>query len=245
MTSPDQPRPTDQDDLKNYFQLRVTTPHADSDKLWEIFSNYSRHFIYCKHPADAKVNREHFHCAFMNMTVKEYDAMRKKLRTDFQRSGNEFMSGKHRDNGVHKYVQYVRHYPRVDETFRYRGPGWLKVIEESPDYEMPGTNSEATATPSKKRERLSDPVLSYYNIVKQAVKHCRFNNIKTTDLRVALEHMVRTSDWIPDIHIIRRGLDQYHHDLFKYRMSERAGPTPLGSWVNPRAESDYRPFRYD
>lgn len=233
--TPDQPhQPTN---LVNYYSLRITTPHNDSDKLWTLFSEYSKDFLYCQHAADDEDKFPHFHCVFLGMETKQVEAMRKRLKKEFDRGGNGFMAGKHMDNTVYKAIQYFRHDKDAEATFRHRGSGWQKIIEDSPDWDE--KRDEPAVQASKKRERLSDPILSYNNIVKQAVKHCHEHDIKTKRLEVALEHMTRTTNWIPDIHIIRRGMDPFHYKLFEYRMSGRTGKVP--DWWSVRPE-EFRPL---
>lgn len=230
--TPDQPdQPTNQ--LVQYYALRVTTPHNDSDRLWTIFGEYSKHFLYCKHAADDEDKFPHFHCVFTDLDTKGVEALRKRLKKEFGRAGNGFLSGKFMDNTVYKAIQYFRHDPEAEATFRHRGSGWSKIIEDSPDWDERREKPEAIAQ-SKKRERASDSVLSYYNVVKQAIKHCHEHQIKTTRLEVALEHMTRTTNWMPDIHILRRGLDPFHYRIFEYRMNGRVGQTP--DWWTVRSE---------
>lgn len=93
----DQPeQPTNQ--LIHYYSLRVTTPHTDSDKLWSIFSDYSKNFLYCKHAADDEDKFPHFHCVFLDLETKNVEALRKRLKKEFGRSGNGFIAGKFMDN---------------------------------------------------------------------------------------------------------------------------------------------------
>ncbi len=73
--------------------------------------------------------------------------------------------------------------------------------------------------PMAKKAKLSDPVLTHYNVVTQAVRHARKNGIKSDNLAVVLEHMTRTTDWMPSIKIMRNGLNHLHYERFKQQMN--------------------------
>lgn len=225
--------PTCTASLIKYYALRVTTPHADSDKIFDVFSQYSRQFLYCKHAADKEDSAEHFHAIFLDLTDRSIDALRKQLKKKFDRSGNGFLAGKWMDNTVYKAIQYFRHDEHAEASFRHRGSGWQAIIEASPEWDeiRPVPSSEPVA----KKAKLSDPVLTHYNVVKQAIRHAHEHNIKSDNLAVVLEHMTRTTNWMPDIKILRTGLDPYHYKIFKYKMNGRTGPTP--DWWSLRREA--------
>jgi len=211
--------------LLNYYSLRVTVPHVDYPKLQEVFNQYSHNYCACLHVADKDVPHEHFHIFFLDMPDKTIEAMRKQLKIAFARQGNGFLAGKKMDNHLFKGLQYVKHDEHV--TFKHRGSHWEDYIAESPDWEQ----KETKERPTKKR-READPMLSYSNILWRARAHRTEHSIQSRDLGVVLEHMTRTTNWIPSVEIMRRGLDPLHHRLFEYQVSGKTGPTP--DWWTPK-----------
>lgn len=212
--------------LLYYYTLRVTVPHTDLGRLQEIFNEYSRNYCMCLHVADEKVPHEHFHILFLDLDTKKIEAMRKKLKSSYGRQGNGFFSGKNMDNHLYKGLQYVKHDEHV--TFRHRGPHWETYIAESPDWDQKEESKKAP----EKRKREQDPMLTYSNILWRARAHREEHKISSVDLGVVLEHMTRTTNWIPSQELMRKGLDPLHHRLFAYQASAKGGKTP--DWWTPK-----------
>lgn len=212
--------------LLHYYSLRVTAPHTELGKLQEVLNDYSRNYCACLHVADKDVPHEHFHIFFLDLDDKTIEAMRKRLKSVFGRHGNGFLAGKKMDNHVFKGLQYVKHDEHV--TFKHRGSHWQTYIDESPDYE----HKEKVKENSSKRKREADPQLSYSNILWRARAHREEHKISSTDLGVTLEHMTRTTNWVPSYQIMRNGLDPLHFRLFEHQCNKKSGPTP--DWWTPK-----------
>lgn len=220
--STDRPHPTP---LIRYWGLRVTTPHADRDKLTQVLLKYSRFWLAGMHSSHASVDndpesKEHFHIILPDLDDKTKDALAKALRKEFDRSGQAFYAFHKYDNTVYKAIQYIRHDPSA--TFFHWGSGWPQVIAEAPEWEE---------NPQKKgkepvKENMSFPILSPFNVVKQALKWRKKHNMKTTDIRVVLEHMTRVGMWYPNPHIKRHGLDPLDFQMFTYHANNQTGKCP-------------------
>jgi len=229
---PTSDRPTDQ--LMNYYSFRITVPHVDYPKIQEIFLEFSKNFLAAGHHADPPgtpkgVPHEHWHVLFLDFSPNKADTMKRALRRVFSRSGNEFYAGKFMDNHVYKGIQYCKHDPNV--IWKHRGSHWAEYIAESPDFDHTLRRKETEPT-VKKRAREADPMLTYSNVLWRARAHRTEHNIKSTDLGVVLEHMTRTTNWIPSVELMRKGLDPLHHRLFEYQTSGKVGKTP--DWWTPR-----------
>lgn len=210
-----------QDDLLNYYALRLTIQHVDWPKLQEVVNKHSRNYCAGLHSADDEVPHEHFHFVFLDLSDrKKVEAMRIALRRVFEKAGNAFYAGKYMDNHVYKALQYMKHDACI--TWKHRGLGWQKYIDESPEW----VQKEDLKKAPEKRKREADPVLSFSNILWRALKHRQDHQIKSTELGVTLEHMTRTTNWIPSPQIMKFGLDPLHHKLFSFRAGGRTGPTP-------------------
>lgn len=212
--------------LLKYYTLRVTLPHVDLGKLQEVLNKYSRNYCAALHVADKDVPHEHFHIFFLDLDDVKIEALRKQLKVVFKRQGNGFLSGKKMDNHVYKALQYAKHDEQV--TFKHRGSHWEDYIAESPDWEEKEVKKETTG----KRRREADPILTYSNVLWRARAHRIEHSIQSTNLGVVLEHMTRTTNWIPSQDLMRKGLDPMHHRLFEYQASGKTGRTP--DWWTPK-----------
>jgi len=214
--------------LLKYYALRVTLPHTDIGQLQEVLNHYSKNYVLALHNADTEVGHEHFHIAMVDIdSVKQVEALRKQLKAKFKRAGNAFLAGKFMDNHVYKALQYMKHDDAV--TFRFRGPHWQEYIDQSPEWDP----DLKKAPPPQNKRKEGDPVFSFSNILTRSLKHRQDNQIGSLDLGVTLEHMTRTTNWIPSIQMMRNGLDPLHFKLFEYRASGRSGPTP--NWWTPHS----------
>lgn len=225
MTEEQTSQPTNQQ-LMNYYSLRVTLPHIRIGELQEFLSAYTKNYCACAHNADDEVSHEHFHILILDIERKTVEALRKQIKKHFGMSGNNFFAGSFRDNHVYKGLQYVKH--DVDVRYYHRGSHWQDYIDASPDY-VRGERKDAGPV---KRKRESDPMLTYTNVLWRARHHRQQHGISSTDLGVVLEHMTRTTDWTPSPELMRKGLDPLHHRLFTYQVSDKVGKTP--DWWTPR-----------
>lgn len=226
-------KPTDKPAVHvHYYTYRVTVPHSDKNKLKEILWNYSKNFIMASHNADVTSDKkgehaEHFHCAFLDLDPSKVVAMKKQVGIKFGRKGNELHSGKFMDNTIYKGIQYFKHDPSVE--FTWRGTEWNQIISDSPDWEDQEPSSKRQKTEVK--EKPSFPIVTQSNVIKQALKWRTQHNINSTDLGVVCEHMTRVGNWQPTRDVMKNGLDPLHHRLFTYHASGKVGKTP--DWWTP------------
>ena len=84
-----------------------------------------------------------------------------------------------------------------------------------------------------KRKREADPILTYSNILSRALKHRKEHDLQSTNLGVVLEHMTRTTRWIPSVGIMRRGLYPMHYQIFECLVTGKKGKDI--DWWTPKA----------
>lgn len=232
----DRPLPTD---LIHYYSYRVTISSEHRVRLKNVLFKYSKNFIFGNHGGhgeDGQVGDDveklhHFHCIILDFDHKKVDTFKKAMSKEFDRRGNGFHAGKFMDNTVYKGIQYIKHESGVDWTFR--GGHWPDIIADSPDWEHREPKKERLV----QKPKLSWPVLTYSNVLKQAYLWRQEHKLSTTDLGLVLEHMTKNSKWQPDIRIMRTGLDEMHFKLFKYRC-DPDGSVP--NWWQPKAEATYK-----
>lgn len=217
--------------LIHYWGLRVTTPHADRNKLTQVLIKYSRFWLAGMHSSHASTDtdpeaKEHFHIILPDFDDKTKDALAKALRKEFDRAGQAFYAFHKYDNTVYKAIQYIRHDPSA--TFFHWGSGWNKIMDDAPDWEEPVQKKPKVEV----KEKLGHPTISPFNVVKQALKWRQRYNLKTTDLRVVCEHMSRVGNWQPNPYVAKYGIHKMYHDLFEYHAKDHVGPCP--NWWDDR-----------
>jgi len=225
-----QPTNTTNNPPVNYYSYRVTLPHTNYPALQEIFNRHCKTYLCGFHNAHGDEHdvegAEHFHVLMLDIDSKAVEAIRLAVSRKFERKGNALHSGKFMDNSVTKGIQYISHDAHV--TYKWRGTQWQHWIDISPDWD----HSLKGKKEPEKRKREADPMLTYSNILWRALEHRREHKIASVDLAVTLEHMTRTTNWIPSADMMRRGLDPLHHSIFKYRAGGRVGKTP--DWWTPK-----------
>ena len=232
--------PTDRQTVTriHYYAYRVTLPQSERLQLKEILYKYSKDFCFGNHGghAEGEVRDDdaeqlhHFHCIICDIDRKAVDALKAQISRKYDRKGNALHAGKFMDNTVYKGIQYIKHDPNVEWTFR--GGHWPDTIDASPEWEE---RPAKKAKPDK--EKLGWPVLTYTNVLKQAWKHREEHKMKTDQLGQVLEHMMKTTNWTPDIRLMRTGLDPLHFQQFTYKCNGKVGPAP--NWWDPKVESHF------
>lgn len=212
-----------------YYSFRLTVPHVDIGKVQDILHKHTKNYCLAMHNADDEVQHEHFHMCILDFTPNKADALKRALRDAYKRSGNGFYAGNFRTNGVFSFITYCKHDPEVD--WKHRGSDWVDWIDRAPEYSH--KKSEDKVVEKKRKE--SDPILTFSNLLWRAQKHRKDNHIESVDLGVILEHMTRTTNWLPAPHIMKNGLDPLHFKIFEYRCRGRNGKTP--DWWTPKHEA--------
>lgn len=214
-----------------YYAYRLTHPHSEWKTIKTLIDDYSQNYLVAFHSPDDQEKgclHEHFHMIFPGVDAGFADRMKKQMSSVFGCKGNDFHAGRYRNNPIIEAVGYMKHDANV--RFEYVGSTeWERLIKEAPAF----VKKSDMPVKAEKRERESDPVLTYSNLLFQAEKHRKKHGIKCTKLATTLEHMTRTTDWLPTKQMMTQGLDPLHHRLFEYRASGRVGPTP--DWWTPRS----------
>lgn len=230
-------RPTD---LKiRYYAYRVTLPQSEREAIKQVLYKYSRDFCFGNHGGHGEGEiREcddeplhHYHCIICDFDAKAVDAFKKTMSKRFDKRGNAFHAGKFMDNTIYKGLQYIKHDPNVEWSFR--GGHWPDSIDAAPEWEE---RPEKKAKPEPK-PKLNYPTLTAYNVLKQAWLYRQEHGMRTNELGQVLEHMMKHTNWQPDKQLMRSGLDKFHFDIFRYKCIGKIGPAP--NWWDPRPESHF------
>lgn len=229
---------TSNDPMIHYYSYRVTIGQSERSRLKEVLYKYSKNFCFGNHGGHGEKEGivedtetlHHYHCIIVGIDKNGVNKFRQAMQKEFGGKGNAFHAGKFMDNTVYKGIQYIKHEPDVEWTFR--GGHWPNTIDLSPDWEEREVKKQKVEKP-----KLSYPILTFQNVLKQAWLHRQEHQLKTNDLGQVLEHMSKNTNWQPDIRVMRTGLDVMHFKLFEYKCKGKQGPSP--DWWTPKIEARF------
>jgi len=217
-------RPTDRPDP--YYQYRLTVKHSEVSQVREFIERYSKDWAFCMHNPDSEDKEEHFHAVMRDFTQKIVDAFKKAVSTHYDRKGNGLHAGKFQTNHVSKAIGYFKHDPDV-EICHSGQDYWQEYIETEPAF----VKSQA---PKVLKESMSHPVLTYANVLKQALKFRKEHALQTQDLSDIVEEMVN-KNWWPSRELLTNGIPAETHQRFSDMVTSKR--TKLSFWL-PHERSD-------
>lgn len=219
-------RPTDPTGRPDpYYQYRLTVPHSARNEVADLIGRYSKDFAYCMHHPDELEDgckQEHFHAVFRDFSTKTVDSFRKAVSKHFGRSGNGLHAGKMQDNHVSKAIGYFKHDPDAD-IFHSGQPYWIEYIETEPAF-VKGASKRKLF-----KESMSHPVLTYANVLKQALKYRTEHCPTERDLSNVIERMVNEHNWWPSRELLTNGVPAETHQRFSDMVSSKR--TRLAFWL--------------
>jgi len=215
-------RPTDHptDRPSPYYQYRLTVQHEHASLFQVLLEKYSKDWAFCKHRPDSEDSSEHFHAVMRDFTSKTVDAFRKAIVKQFERSGNGLHSGKFNDNHVSKAIGYFKHEPDV-EILHSGQVYWQEYIETEPAFEK-------SKLAKVLKESMSHPVLTYANVLKQALKFRKEHNLRSENLSDIVEEMVN-QNWWPARELLTNGVPAETHQRFSDMVTQKR--TKLSFWL--------------
>lgn len=221
--------PTDRPDP--YYQYRLTVPHVKHDEVVKFITQYSKDWAFCKHfPDDLEdgCKQEHFHAVFRDFSTKTVDAFRKAVSKHFARAGNGLHAGKFQTNHVSKSIGYFKHDEHA-EIFHSGQSYWQEYIDTEPAFTK-------SAGPRKLfKESMSHPVLTYANVLKQALKHRAEHCPSATTLYEVVDDMVGEHKWYPSRELLTNGIPIETHEWFSDVVSKKR---PRMSFYCPHVRSE-------
>lgn len=218
-------RPTDPTERPDpYYQYRVTLPHARVDELLDLIKHYSFDWCLAAHFPDEfedGCKQEHFHAVFRDFDTKKVDSFKKAVSKKFEKAGNALHAGKFQDNHISKAIGYFKHDEHAD--IRHSGqPYWDEYIQTEPAF---------VKSKSRKvlKETQSHPVLTYANVLKQALKYRHEHALRTDSLSDVVEEMVNTHNWWPSRELLVNGIPSETHQRFSDLCQSKR--TKLSFWL--------------
>jgi len=228
-TAVDPPPPPPSDP---YYGYRLTRPHSSWPEIRCILCKYSSDWLVGLHFPDTEedgCDKEHYHMVMRDFDGKKVDSFKKAIAKWANGSGNGLHAGRFRDNHISHAVGYMKHDDRV-EFFHTGQSYWTDYISGSPSFVKNDNKRQRVV-----KERLGDPVLTYGNLVKQAVKYRSEHMADANSLQNVLSRMVHQSGWIPSRELVRNGVPRELHEMFLDRITKRQRDY---DWMKPHVPSD-------
>lgn len=231
MSLPPTDRPTDQptDRPDPYYQYRLTVSFSAQPDVLQILTQYSKDWAFCMHKPDSEDSSEHFHIVMRDFDNKKIDAFRKAVCKHFARQGNGLHAGKlQTGNHVSRAIGYFKHEP--DCEIQHSGQSyWQDYIDNEPAFVKNAGPSAVL------KERPNYPVLTYGNVLKQAIKYRTEHSLRTDSLSDIVEEMVNTHNWWPCRELLVNGIPAETHQRFSDMVKNKR--TKLSFWL-PHERSD-------
>ena len=218
---------------QEYYSYRLTVAHDKWADFRAIIEKYSKDWVACLHYPDDEedgCSEEHFHCAFRDFDKKKIDAFRKAVATHFKRAGNGLHAGVVRNNAIECAIGYMKHDER-GAFYHSEQDYWKEMVNDANPF-IKGAGGKM----KKPKEKLSDPILTYTNVMKQALKFRDEHAMYDTDsLKNVLSRMVNQGRWIPSRKLLRNGVPRELHEMFKDRVNTT---TREYNWMKPHVPSE-------
>lgn len=215
-------RPTDQGD---YLSLRVTLPHGDVERIKsKVLFDIDEWCIYF-HGGPGTDIAEHMHICVLGSTS---DRIRKRLKDNIG-GGNKVYSVKQFDNGLRGFVFYCSH---EGSTPLFKGDRWQDIIDS---VKTEGSYKKRRIDDYMIRKAFKperDWILTYSNLVSQAVSW-RNKNLKGEDsLKSVVKHMIAHTKWRPSKQMYKEGVPSVYQMDFEFRIGVRSEPDM--DWWEPK-----------
>lgn len=210
-----------------YYSYRVNMSIGLADTFVNVVRKYSDNYCIVAHNPDADDHNPHFHCIMLDFDKKKVDAFRKKMTVDFKATGNEFHAGRFRTNDFMEALTYFSHDP---VRYWFYPDTWAERIKDAPAWQ-PNAGGSSHRGP---RQRLGDPVLTYSNLVKQALLFRTSHQMDTHSLGNVLSRMVSQGSWLPSRELVSNGVPRELHELFASRIDKRV---VVQDWMYPHDRS--------
>ena len=159
---------------------------------------------------------------FRDFDSKAVDRFRKAISTHFKRGGNGLHSGKTQVNHVSSAIGYFKHDQHA-EIFHSGQAYWQEYVDTQPAFVKQNGKRKVF------KEAMSNPVLTYANVLKQANKY-RIEHAPTcADLSSIVERMVNDHNWFPSRELLTNGIPSETHQRFHDMVSNKR--SKLSFWL--------------
>lgn len=208
----------------NYISLRLTIKHDDVSVLFEKVLHDVDEWCMYKHGGGTSGIAEHVHVAICGGNCER---IRKRLRDNIG-GGNKVYSVKQYGNDLRSFVFYCSHEGSVPD---FKGDQWPALIQEVKDnggYKKRKIDEHFVTD----RKLVRDWILSYSNIVPQAVLYQKKNLPGEDSLKRVVKHMIAHTKWRPSLQMYKSGIPSVYQMDFEFRIGVRTEPDM--DWWEPK-----------
>lgn len=164
----------------------------------------------------------HYHILILDDKPEKY---RKRIKDNLGFTGNKYVSVKLNKNGLLCGIQYCakEHTDAIvsrEEMRDYisQAPLWIQ------------TSIQTVSDSDGRKER--DWQLTYTNLVCQAVRYARANNLTDRSLKCVVEELIDKTKWKPSKYLLTGGVPEFYESDFEVRLGKRVKRDM--SWWTPR-----------
>jgi hypothetical protein len=216
-----------------YVSMRLSIDHKYLRTVQELFRDVEK-LAFVEHGRGT--SNEHFHICLPGPRDKgTIEMYRKRIRDKFGGRGNGFCSLKGYSNGLRSFMFYCLH---EGTTPRYEDFYWQDIVldvQEKGSFKKGGKQGRVDVmmdTEGGYNRKDRNWVLTYSNLVVQAVKHRKLARLQTDSLKAVVKDMIKTTKWRPTREMYRNGVAEAYELDFQFAIGVRAEPD-MG-WWRPR-----------
>lgn len=223
-------QPTNQQPEK-YVSLRVKLDHKYLNGLQQLFKDVQ---LLCIVEHGRGTSNEHFHvCLPGDSSKNACERYRKRVKDRFGIGGNGGLAAKGFSNGLRSFMFYCLH---EGTKARYEDPFWERIekdIGENGCYKKQRRIDVLLNSDGSYDKKDRSWLLTYSNIVVQAVKHRRLAKLDTDSLKVVVKDMIKTTKWRPSREMYKNGVCEAYELDFQFSIGARSEPDM--AWWRPRS----------
>lgn len=200
----------------SYISIRLTIGHVNDKPIRERLLGDVPNWIFYRHGSG--VRREHYHiCVPVGGSDggRTADKLRNRIKRVFNLGGNKDFSIMHKDNGLHSFVFYCGH----EETEPVTQGDWSGVFERN--REVNGETKYVKDIGKKRHfdgdvedsgasRKVRNWILTYSNLVPQAVMHAKRSKNDFGHLKFCVKNMIETTNWRPSPEMLRKGVPEFY-----------------------------------
>lgn len=235
----DRPTPTPTDNSwelsQSYLSIRLTVGHQNDKPICERLLGDVPNWIFYRHGNG--VRREHYHiCVPVGGSDggRTSDKLRNRIKRVFNLGGNKDFSIVHKDNGLHSFIFYCSH----EETEPVMQGDWTRVFEKN--REVNGDTRYVKETGKKRHfdgsiedsgatRKVRNWILTYSNLVPQAVLHSKRTKQDYGHLKFCVKNMIETTNWRPSPEMLRKGVPEFYCNDYQRQMDGKK-PVDMSWW---------------
>jgi len=226
----------------DYLSIRITFGHENVKPVSERLLGDLPYWLFYMHGAGKQGDRrEHFHICIPVRGCdagRESDKLRLRIKRLFKLGGNKDFSIMHKNNGLHSFIYYCSH---DEDKGTFSSGDWSRIFEKN--REVNGDrkyvkmdkkrhfDGDVADTAASRKERYW--MLTYTNLVKQAVLHTKRTGKDFGCLKFCVKDMIKTTNWRPSKDMVKKtgGVPHFYEQEYVRELGKTSEPDM--DWWDP------------